>query len=192
MPVASYTVAEAGIMARPFTTDNTTGGVLVMDVTGTLTLNGNITADAAGFAGGDTIGAIGSTNNLTGRIQWACCGQTAAGGDLMDATNRQRFFFAFDPTDGRCAGGACGTISSKCSDVNNTIGKGARKGFGIFGRYSNQELSMGKFANAGGGGHGYNTGGGGGGFGAGGRGGWENPWACNASRDWGGLWGNRP
>ncbi len=159
----------------PYNETTGIGGVLVISTTGTITLNHAMDGTAMGFPGGDTIGDAYKATWPPNHIQYACCGSRVNGGGLnMEATNGGRYAFPLIMTQARY------DVSSPCSNTTLYIIKGARKGKGIFGIYPGEELSKGKVANGGGGGHGYNSGGGGGGgYTGGGNGGYELAWACN-------------
>jgi hypothetical protein len=156
---------------------NGVGGVVVISTSGTITLNNDINADVMGFQGGDTIGNPYNTSWPWNYIQYACCGSFVSGGGLaMDATNGPKYAFPLVLSQAR------DNTASPCSNTALTIIKGARKGRGIFGVFTGEEISRGKVANGGGGGHGFNSGGaGGGGYSGGGNGGYELAWACNGS-----------
>ena len=154
---------------------NGVGGVLVISTNGTITLNHAFNGNAMGYLGGDTIGDAYKSTWPPNHIQYACCGsKVVGGGTTMEATNAVRYAFPLILTQDRY------DVGSPCSNPALYIIKGARKGKGIFGIYTGEELSKGKVGNGGGGGHGYNSGGaGGGGFSGGGNGGYELAWACN-------------
>ncbi|MBX3101361.1 MAG: hypothetical protein KF690_02530 [Bacteroidetes bacterium] len=125
------------------TWDGTTGGVIALQVTGTLSLGAHINASRLGFRGGAvSVNGAGASG--------ACYNQIANGpgstpGGLPENNN---YFYA------------------------STSFQGGGKGEGIGGIIVNQEAGYGKAVNGGGGGNLHNHGGGGGGhYSAGGRGG---------------------
>jgi hypothetical protein len=170
---SNYTSSSL-LTALPYDKTLGVGGVFVLETTGTITLGHELNVDALGFQGGDTIGNAYNPFPFM-YIQTACCGSIVSGGGTqMDATNALSYAFPFVSAEAR--------FGSVCTNTANRIVKGARKGQGIFGTFAGEELSWGKIANGGGGGHGYNSGGaGGGGYNGGGNGGYEHEWACNSS-----------
>lgn len=134
--------------------DGTTGGVIALETTGTLTLNHGINADFLGFSGGVYVDKSS-----------ACCSNP----NMAIAVR-----YAYYLTEVDLGGG------SGCSE-NKQNRAGSLRGNAIFDEPTGQLLGYGHYANGGGGGQGHNSGGGGGGNGtAGGRGGYEFG-GCNFS-----------
>ena len=176
-PNAKNYTASTPLRPMEYDEVNGVGGVFVLSTSGTLTLSaaGNINADSLGFQGGDTIGNPYANVNA---IRIGCCVNYYAGGGghsgQMDATNDVLYAFHLNLSESR--------TTTNCGSTTITIGKGGRKGRGIFGVLLNQELGWGKVANGGGGAFGFNSGGGGGGgYVNGGTGGNESGEDCNAN-----------
>ncbi len=165
--------------------NGSTGGVLVMDVTGDLNLAGfTIDGNGRGFRGGGSVN--GTAHNTTCTANWnpspaACWGYRYLI-DLPGATGTAGYWGA---SKGE---GTAGTPGRLYSFYNTTHVAG---GNGTDG-YPNGDMGRGAPGNAGGGGNAHNSGGGGGaGGGAGGKGGntWNSSTNGNVGQPLGGFGG---
>lgn len=81
VPIYSDAVVISDVMARPW--DGTKGGVIVFEVSGTLTLNANISADSAGFRGGTKGGLFGNSCDFSDWVTSYQVGHSGAKGESL-------------------------------------------------------------------------------------------------------------
>ena len=164
---ASLTLPGGTVNVTPW--DGSTGGVIVLDVSGTLALNGTtINADAAGYRGGGSQEA--TVISGSGVVTYASAQVAGAPPANLGAAKGE---------------GIAGTPRFVRSDTVVANGYSGRD-LGSSGYPGGLDLARGAPANAGGGGTQHNAGGGGGGnAGTGGRGG--NSFAMYSATDTGGC-----
>jgi hypothetical protein len=160
---AGATVTAAGLTGMPW--NGTVGGVLAIHVTGTLTLNGNIVMDGAGFRGGTDFGATSNACNQPNRSYnntsqvAANKGEGIAIYNEAHARGRGRWVNGGGGGNSRFGGGggganfsAGGNGGGQNCDANNPNNTPGRGGFALGGFVSNTRIFAG-----GGGGAGHRT-----------------------------------
>jgi uncharacterized repeat protein (TIGR01451 family) len=160
----------ASVSALPW--NGTVGGVVAMDVAGTLTISGNVTASGAGFRGG-----WGESSNTTGpytdyRTRATILGNGMKGEGIAGTPNRMNQPSGFDGAPNLVTSGSLGYPDGANNDASKGRGApGNAGGGGTDGDTANSQNS---------------GGGGGGNYAAGAKGG--NSW--NSNRDVGGEGGS--
>ena len=149
--VPNYTdvTVNASMNFYPSDFDDSKGGVMFFRSTGTVTINGNITSEGTGYAGGITTESSGSP----GSGGEAFCMDGVAGG--VGGT------YGEDGTAGTCGGGGGGGISDSDA-ASGGAGSASFGGAGGGGGSAADGTASGYTAGGGGGGGGYATGGKGG------------------------------
>jgi hypothetical protein len=168
--IPAYTVASGNtLLGTPWDRTTGTGGVLIFEVIGTLTINGTISMDYRGFLGGGNVAQTSLTSTTVVKPgSYPNFGVFDTGNCKGDAE------CGMGPYSTACMNGPCGgNFLNNIPFTDGTLGSygavnpfsniaGGYKGDGIASNYLKWPYGHGAVANGGGSGAGWNGGGGGG------------------------------
>jgi uncharacterized repeat protein (TIGR01451 family) len=161
--VPQYSTATVSGTVNPLPWNGSVGGIVAMDVAGTLTNDGTITANGAGFRGGWGESATSGGPNTSYRTRANVFGNGMKGEGIAGSPNRMNQPTTFNGAPNQVTGGSLGYPNGSNTDASKGRGApGNAGGGGTDGNTSNDQNS---------------GGGGGGNYAAGAKGG--NSWNSN-------------